>query len=347
MMPIAPRYRRSAESNGETERLARPILTIPDWNVQVSETETEAEVREEIPTGLSDGESTQESVENHRPVAGRLRDRIHVYWSTARSKHRIGLPRRIPEAIRGILPGIGISISLMFVWFLIRGVPNEPSANDLADQGSSAVIEPISESPLRKSRAIPVATRPQGESDASARVASNPEELFHDVAIIHRTTGDREDSSHEGKSQEQMAPIAEPAQPSVEVAATIPEPRSRQPVVKDPPESYEWSPNGNGMASNSQALTVENRPKVRQVRNRNRRASERPQQRRPQREQVAAPAPTKTNQPTYSYQTTDPSTYNDPAYEVPPVAQRQARATGSSDRNPQATTRETTGRSRR
>ena len=51
----------------------------------------------------------------------------------------------------------------------------------------------------------------------------------------------------------------------------------------------------------------------------------------------------------YSYETTDPSTFKDPIYNVPPIVRRQTRTNDAQpySANPQADNRETTGRSRR
>lgn len=334
MKPIAPRHRNPIETKDEGIRLARPILTIPDWNDRPSEMvasdgeniDFEVASSEKLPDEPNRSDST--TVEK-MPSERKLRDTIHVYWSTAKNRAELKLPRRLPEAIRGILPGIGIAISLIFVWFFIQGGPNPPTPTDLVNQDSSPVIKPITEAPLRRPGNPSVAVNqpaPQEVSTAKVEVESEP--LFDHFAIIERKEASVSTSAKEQQSEVSSRERVDIASRTA-VEGTFAKTKSRlsQTAVAPtaPPTNYEWSPGAGQSSQETDPLAIGQRPTVETKVNQGAPANPNPTLRRrelqPERGQSADPS-TPDLDPQYSYQTTDPSTYKDPDYVVPPITRR-------------------------
>ncbi|MDG2380081.1 MAG: hypothetical protein P8N76_00265 [Pirellulaceae bacterium] len=335
MKPIAPRHLNTPTKEDEPTRVARPILTIPNWNhqpMEMVETDGEKIDFEAAASGkMPENSQLSDSPKNEKTgTEKRLRDTIHVYWSTARSQAELKLPRRLPEAIRGILPGIGIAISLIFVWFFIQGRSSQPTPNDLVNQDSSTVIKPITEAPLRKSENQSLAvTQPDRQKITNADPPS--EALFNNVSIIERNA-----PPVSPKTQVTQAEIS--SRERVDIASrtaiesTFAKTKSRPSRTTVAPTTRlnqsEWPRNENKSAPALDPLTIEQRPVVEtnlnQVPQANRTPTFRRRELQPSRPQTVEPY-TQDLQPQYSYQTTDPSTYKDPDYVVPPVTRRTAR----------------------
>lgn len=371
MTPIAPRYRGSAPSGDKRDDQLHPILTIPDWDAQEELADEPVPAHSEPapepePVGVNEAEeqAPEESPSDDPPVAGRLRETIHVYWSTAKFGKRFRLPSRLPEAVRGILPGVGIAISLIFVWFLINRSSNEPTASDMADQGTTSAIQPINGNPLRKTATPRVArAKPKPKPEAAkpkkpvAEVVADKEDtLFDDIPIIER------ESPAETVQQPSEA-LADAAEETLPPPTTVPpqdELVARKPITPDQPSNHGGAPSTTLSSTTEYEWSGKADPRMRPdapstgpaPQRRETAVARRPQQRRdpsqaPRNRQVNNSENVGNKQ--FTYESTDPSTYKDPIYNVPPIVgrPRQQSASRTDTGTPQATTRETPGRSRR
>ena len=352
MSPIAPRYRGPDASSDDSQPALSPILKIPnltpeDQVVTYSGVLSDVSV-ENAPDATTEAHSEIPSPEQGglQPVLGSMQESIKRITDTAtRSIKRVGDGNKTfspVETVRGVLPGIVISISIICLWWIIGRSSPAPLRPDIARESQSGQesINPIASDPLRVAEKAKD-TRADN-SPSVATDASSDEQLFDHVPFINRPTNEtvsQSDATQEAptsapptdgpQAEARPAPSQSSFPPAVqsEIAEAQPNPRSprdqmnvqqrtdrpRTPVrVADRSTEFEWQRGSQGRrAPDPQRVrTVEQRraPQATAQRKDRNRTTEDRQPRR-----------------TYSYQQTDPSTYKDPVYNVPPVA-RRARA---------------------
>ena len=365
MSPIAPRYRGLNDSSAEPQASLSPILTIPHLlppeeasavqpNDEATIQRDSIEVAEEAPVADTPSETT--SVEVSVPVAGTMQDSIkRITHSATRSLRQFGKSGTFNpvETVRGVLPGIVISISIICLWWVVGRNSSTPLRQEMAREaaGTADSIKPIADQPLRA---------PQTAADSAAEVppvnvagVDKPDEqLFDHVPFINRPTNDTVSKSGgqtesapaaaatNGGPQADARPAASPSTNPAERQTKVARnpqgvdraPRDDRPgqsrLSERPSTEYEWR-EADRVARREENAVAPRRPRTdpRDARAypshaRRHEARSRQDEIAAQRQQRREPAPERNDSPVYSYQQTDPATYTDPAYNVPPVARR-------------------------
>jgi len=377
MTSIEPRFRGHYPATDEQNDRICPILAIPDWDAQAVLNVSLNSI--EAATAASPAEATDAADWNHvaneqlsgddGPAAGRLRKTTEKDWSISELSKRLRLASTLPNAIRGVLPGVGIAISLMFLWAIFQ--KDETTQNQsVLSQDMPNAVKPIDQEPLRAASPTSVAT--QNPTTNSPIVATNGDEsvdpLFNQVPIIASESADNfattDTDSASGDDFVDAESLLNPQETAVE--ATVNRGSAGQIGVGMVNSSVQTSMGG---SKTELPASTHTRQKVGLMNN-----LTAPSQRADSTEpnsmtdkgffsnspDVARQQPPSgfdrgtLNNPSsansrYSYEITDPSTFKDPIYNIPPIARRQTRTSDAQpySATPQANNGETTGRSRR
>ena len=377
MTSIEPRFRGHYPATDEQNDRIYPILAIPDWDAQAVLNVSLNSI--EAATAASPAEATDAADWNHvaneqlsgddGPAAGRLRKTTEKDWSISELSKRLRLASTLPNAIRGVLPGVGIAISLMFLWAIFQ--KDETTQNQsVLSQDMPNAVKPIDQEPLRAASPTSVAT--QNPTTNSPIVATNGDEsvdpLFNQVPIIASESADdfatTDTDSASGDDFVDAESLLNPQETAVE--ATVNRGSAGQIGVGMVNSSVQTSMGG---SKTELPASTHTRQKVGLMNN-----LTAPSQRADSTEpnsmtdkgffsnspDVARQQPPSgfdrgtLNNPSsansrYSYEITDPSTFKDPIYNIPPIARRQTRTSDAQpySATPQANNGETTGRSRR
>ena len=377
MTSIEPRFRGHYPATDEQNDRIYPILAIPDWDAQAVLNVSLNSI--EAATAASPAEATDAADWNHvaneqlsgddGPAAGRLRKTTEKDWSISELSKRLRLASTLPNAIRGVLPGVGIAISLMFLWAIFQKDETTQNQSVLSQDRPNAV-KPIDQEPLRAASPTSVAT--QNPTTNSPIVATNGDEsvdpLFNQVPIIASESADdfatTDTDSASGDDFVDAESLLNPQETAVE--ATVNRGSAGQIGVGMVNSSVQTSMGG---SKTELPASTHTRQKVGLMNN-----LTAPSQRADSTEpnsmtdkgffsnspDVARQQPPSgfdrgtLNNPSsansrYSYEITDPSTFKDPIYNIPPIARRQTRTSDAQpySATPQANNGETTGRSRR
>ncbi len=352
MSPIAPRYRGPNASPDDIQPTVNPVLTIPNMVQPIENTVTfQGEVSQE-PASPAEGEASPTpdlEIEpiaaddsGMQPVLGSMQDSIkRITEATSRSIRQVGNNKSFNpvETVRGVLPGIVISISIICLWWIVGRNSSAPTRPDIARQPprQQETINPIASEPLRVAEQVVDASR--DEAPAIATEPKRDEQLFDSVPFINRPANDRVSQSdptqeaastvppanerpqaetHPAPSQSSRAPAAQSEVANAQTSARVParQPRNERPRVNervrpkvaDRSTEFEWQRGRSG-----QPMIDRPGDGIR-PRQDHTVTAQSPRRDRPRRDR-------QTQQP-HSYQQTDPSTYKDPVYNVPPVARR-------------------------
>ena len=268
-----------------------------------------------------------------------------------------------------MLPGVGIAISLMFLWAIFQ--KDETTQNQsVLSQDMPNVVKPIDQEPLRAASPTSVAT--QNPTTNSPIVATNGDEsvdpLFNQVPIIASESADdfatTDTDSASGDDFVDAESLLNPQETAAE--ATVNRGSAGQIGVGMVNSSVQTSMGGSKTELPASTLTRQNVGLMNNLTAPSQRANSTEPNSMTDKEffskspDVARQQPPSgfdrgtLNNPSsansrYSYEITDPSTFKDPIYNIPPIARRQTRTSDAQpySATPQANNGETTGRSRR
>ena len=377
MTSIEPRFRGHYPATDEQNDDLCPILAIPDWEAQAVSNVSLNSI--EAATAASPAEATDAADWNHvaneqlsgddGPAAGRLRETTEKDWSISKFRKRLRLTSALPNTVRGVLPGVGIAISLMFLWTVFQK-DQTPQNQGVLSRDVPKAVKPIDQEPLRAASPTSVAT--QTPTTNSPVVATNDNEsvdpLFNQVPIIaSESADDFATTDTDPAAADDFADAKSLLNPQDNTAeATLTREAPGQIGVGMVNNSGQTSATGSKSEPSVSDPTRQNVGLVNSLTAPSQRAntsapnsmtdkaffSNSPDVARQQPPSGSARG-TLNNPPgansRYSYESTDPSTFKDPIYNIPPIARRQTRTSDAQpySATPQANNGETTGRSRR
>lgn len=337
MSPIAPRYRGPNPSSDDSQPALSPILTIPhltpieDDPVTYSQVVSDSAPSEQADVeaaGSKPGEAepTPPIDNGTQPVRGSMQESIQrITNSATRSLKSFGTNKSFNpiETVRGVLPGIVISISIICLWWIVGRSSPAPQRQDIAreTQTGQEMINPIADDPLRATEQV--ADARNGDSASTSAEANRDEQLFDHVPFINRPTNDSVSQSDSTPEAPTTVPPAEDgpqadARPAPSQSSFPPE--AQTDIASNRPNP---APTGRDVRADVLRPNVPGREPVGAAERstefewpRDRQVASQPTDRSGQRRDDRQP------QRPYSYQQTDPSTYQDPIYHVPPVARR-------------------------